>query len=195
MTKQMNRQQTTKMTVVSLLSALSLVLYLFLEFPLLPMASWLEMDFSDIPAIIGGILYGPLAGVLIELLKNLIHLMIKGFGTTAGIGNLMNFLVGSAFVLPISFLLKRSCVDKKRLIAGFGLSAFFMLLMGFVGNMLTAPYYITLFFGQEVTLSGALNLAWLATLFNVIKSAILIVITALLLKFVLLKLKTVVDKC
>ena len=71
-------------------SAVALVLML-LEFPLLPAAPYLKMDFSDVPAVLAGVLFGPVYGVLTELLKNLLEMLIKGIGTQMGFGNLQNF--------------------------------------------------------------------------------------------------------
>jgi len=51
----------TRLVSVAILSAVALVLYL-LEFPLLPAATYLKMDFSDIPAVFGGVLFGPAYG-------------------------------------------------------------------------------------------------------------------------------------
>ena len=79
------RHSLTRLVSVAMLSAVALVLYL-LEFPLLPAATYLKMDFSDIPAVFGGVLFGPAYGVLIELIKNLLEMLLKGFGTQMGFG-------------------------------------------------------------------------------------------------------------
>ena len=63
----MQKKRTEKIVAVAVLSAVALVLYL-LEFPLLP-NNYLKMDFSDLPALIGGVLYGPVAGILITALE------------------------------------------------------------------------------------------------------------------------------
>ena len=89
-----------KMVTIAMLTAIAEVLYM-LDFPLFtgPFA-FLKFDFSDIAALIGGITFGPVAGVIIELLKNIIHVFIKGLGSTMGFGDLMNFVVGSAYIVP-----------------------------------------------------------------------------------------------
>ncbi|TYB30983.1 MAG: ECF transporter S component [Candidatus Mcinerneyibacterium aminivorans] len=81
---------------ISLLSAFSTVL-MFLEFPFPFFPHFLKFDFSDIPAVIGAFALGPMAGVAIELLKNIFHGILAS--STAFIGELANFTVGAVFVL------------------------------------------------------------------------------------------------
>ena len=87
----------TRFVAVSMLCAVSFVLYL-LEFPLFPGANHLKLDLSDIPALFSAMLFGPVWGVIVELVKNLIELAVKGVGTQMGFGNLMNFIVGTAYI-------------------------------------------------------------------------------------------------
>lgn len=97
----------TKLSVFVKLSMLVAVAYLlqtFLEFPLPMFPSFLKLDFSDLPAIIGAFAFGPMAGVIIELVKNTLH----GITATnsAFIGELANFIMGSVFVFVSSVLYK-----------------------------------------------------------------------------------------
>ena len=82
-----------KICIIAMLSAVSFVLFL-LEFPVIPSLGHLKLDFSDVPALIAGVLYGPFASVVVEVIKNFIELLVKGVGTQMGFGNLMNFIVG-----------------------------------------------------------------------------------------------------
>lgn len=84
------------MAATAVLSALSCVL-MILEFsvPLVP--SFLKMDLSDLPALIASFAYGPVAGVVVALIKNLVHLPLT---TTGGAGELANFLLCACFVAP-----------------------------------------------------------------------------------------------
>ena len=85
-----------------ILSAVAYVLML-LEFstPITP--SFLKFDFSELPAFIAAFAYGPVSGVAVELIKNLIHLPFTG---TSGVGELANFLIGSCFVFPAGLFYK-----------------------------------------------------------------------------------------
>ena len=82
------------MTSIAVLSAVAFVLS-FLEFPVPLSPSFARMDLSDFPALIGAFAFGPAAGILIELVKNLLGLISS---TTSGIGELANFLMGASFV-------------------------------------------------------------------------------------------------
>lgn len=99
---------TRMITVVGLFSAISTVLMLF-EIPLPFAPSFYKMDFSEIPALIGSFAFGPVAGVLIEFIKIVLKLLIKGT-STAFVGELANFCVGCSFILPASIIyaLKKS---------------------------------------------------------------------------------------
>ncbi len=86
----------------AMLSAVAFVLQ-FLEFPMPLSPAFAKMDFSDLPALIGAFAYGPLWGMVIEAVKNALHLMQSA---TGGIGELANFLMGSALVFPAGILYK-----------------------------------------------------------------------------------------
>lgn len=166
-------KKTGRIVFTGVFSALALVLY-FLEFPIF--SGYLQIDFSDVPAVLAGVLVGPGAAVAVELIKNLIHVVIKGLGSTMGYGDLMNFIVGTALTVPYAAVMRRMLSKGKRpasaaLPAGLaGLGA--MVLAGVIGNYLLAPP----FFGavMHVSLSGAALWAAVgsATLLNLIKSVI-----------------------
>jgi riboflavin transporter FmnP len=90
------RMHIRTMAATAVLSALSCVL-MILEFsvPLVP--SFLKMDLSDLPALIASFAYGPWAGVIVALIKNLVHLPLT---STGGAGELANFLLCACFVVP-----------------------------------------------------------------------------------------------
>ena len=70
------RDQVRKLTVTAMLSAVAFVL-MFLDFPIpMIMPSFVKMDFSDLPELLGAFALGPMYGVLISLIKNLIHLLL-----------------------------------------------------------------------------------------------------------------------
>ena len=87
-------------TVTGMLSAFSAVL-MMLSFSVPFMPSFIKMDFSELPALIAAFSMGPLSGVLVCLIKNLINLTMT---TTGGVGELANFLLGCCLVLPAGFL-------------------------------------------------------------------------------------------
>lgn len=93
---------TKELVVIGLLSGLSYVLMLIhLPFKYL---GFLEVEFSDIPAIFAALQYGPLAGVFVELVKNLIKAATAT--TTGWVGELANFIISAAYIFPIGILYK-----------------------------------------------------------------------------------------
>lgn len=79
---------TRELVSIAVGAAISFVLML-LEFHLPFAPDFIKLDFSDLPALILAFGFGPLAGVLTELVKNLLHLLIS---STAGIGEVSNFI-------------------------------------------------------------------------------------------------------
>ena len=108
----MKNTRTRKIIGAAMLAAVSFVLQ-FLELPMPLSPAFARFDFSDLPALIGAFAYGPLWGVVIELIKNLLHLMQS---STGGVGELANFLMGSALVLPAGLIYKRQKSRKTALI-------------------------------------------------------------------------------
>ena len=91
-----------KLTVTAMLAAISVVLmYLQISVPFMP--AFIQFDFSDLPALIGAYAFGPVAGIVIVLLKNVIHLLVS---QTAWVGELSNFILGVLFVLPAGLIYK-----------------------------------------------------------------------------------------
>ncbi len=96
------------LVVTGVLSAVSAVL-MMLSFSVPIMPSFIKMDFSELPALIASFSMGPLSGVLVCLIKNLINLP---FTATGGVGELSNFLLGCCFVLPAG-MIYRLCKNRR----------------------------------------------------------------------------------
>lgn len=109
----MKKRTLSTLIKVSILAAMAFIL-MFFEFPLPIFPSFLKIDFSDIPALLGAFAMGPIAGIVIELLKNLLYLVIKGT-QTGFIGELANFVVGAALVGTAGSLYKHSKTRKNAL--------------------------------------------------------------------------------
>lgn len=87
---------TKNMVKISVLGVIAFVL-MFFELPLPFLAPpFIKLDISDLPALIGSFALGPMAGVIIQLLKNVLNVLVEG-STTGGVGELANFVVGSLF--------------------------------------------------------------------------------------------------
>jgi len=83
------------MTKIAILGVIAFV-FMLLDFPLWFTPPFLKFDISDLPSLIGAFALGPMAGVLIQLVKNLLKLLLAGTNTAA-VGELANFIVGSVF--------------------------------------------------------------------------------------------------
>ena len=101
----MKKDTTHNLTVAAMLSAVAFIL-MFIEFPI-PMLipAFIKMDFSDLPALLGAFALGPVYGVIISFMKNLLHIVIKGT-STACVGELSNFILGAIFSAVAGYLYK-----------------------------------------------------------------------------------------
>ena len=103
----MNQRINTKtITKVGILGAVATVLML-LEFPLWFAPIFYELDFSEVPVLLGAFALGPAAGAMIELVKILINFVLNGTDT-GGVGEFANFIIGCAFIVPAGFIYKRN---------------------------------------------------------------------------------------
>lgn len=93
---------TRKMAMIGMFSAIAMILHLF-DFPLPFAPGFYKLDFSELPILVGTFAFGPTAGVMMEFVKILLKLCIKGT-STAFVGDLANFVVGCSFILPASLI-------------------------------------------------------------------------------------------
>jgi len=96
---------TRGLTVISLLSAIAVVLMIF-SIPLWFAPIFYKIDLSELPILIGAFTLGPVAGVIIEFIKILLNLFLKGTDT-AFIGEIANFILGCSLVIPSAIIYHR----------------------------------------------------------------------------------------
>ena len=102
------------LTVTAMLSAVAFILmYLEIAIPIVP--SFIKFDFSDLPALLGSFALGPVCGILICLIKNVLHL---AFSNSMFVGELSNFILGSIFVAVAGGLYRRKKTKKAALVSG-----------------------------------------------------------------------------
>lgn len=158
-----------KLVALALLAALSLILF-FISFPLPMLPPFLKVDFSDIPALLAGLIFSPLAGVLVVFMKNLLYFVASGASDPVGV--VANFIAGALFVLPVAYLYHRYR-GIKSVIAGLIIGTFIMaVVMSVLNYIIILPAYSVLF-GMEfddtlkmIVVSGVLP-------FNFIKGIII----------------------
>ena len=149
----MNQGRSTRVrfiAVTGIFSAIAFVL-MFLEFPI-PMLipPFIKFDFSDIPALLGAFAMGPLCGILVELIKNLLHVTTSG---SFGVGELSNFLLGAVFTGTAGFIYLRRKTKKNAMIASVA-GALAMALLSVVFNyFIVYPVYYN-FMPEETILAA-----------------------------------------
>ena len=186
--------RTRTMVQIAMLAAVAAVLMLW-EFPLPFAPSFYELDFSEVPVLIGSFAMGPFAGFCIELVKVLINLVINGTDTMF-VGELANLLIGCALVVPAGLIYRKHKTRRHALI-GMLAGVVCMATVGAAVNafMLLPAYGAA--FGMETSAFVALGQAIIPAVdslfkfcllivapFNLVKGLAVSVITLLLYKYI-----------
>ena len=138
----MKRANVRNLTVTAILAAVATVL-MFFNIPIPLMPSFIKLDFSELPALLASFALGPVSGATVCLVKNVVNLFIDGF-ETAGVGELSNFLLGCAFVVPAGVIYKK-WKTKKGAMAASLVGALAMALLSVATNFyITYPAYVNL---------------------------------------------------
>lgn len=138
-----NRTKIRVMAQIGMLSAIALVLMLF-EIPLPFAPSFYEIDFSEVPVLVGCFAMGPLAGATIEFIKIILNFAVNGT-MTAGVGEIANFLIGCAFAVPAGLIYKKKH-NRTGAIVGMISGTLFMTILGcFLNAYVLLPAYAKAF--------------------------------------------------
>lgn len=130
---------TYKLVFLAMLSAISFV-FMWLGFPIIPIAPYLKFEPSDVPLMMATIIYGPLAGVLALTVKNMLYFLLHG-GNIFGI--FMNLSASATFLLVTSFFYRRM-----HLIVSGGLGTIAMALVMIPLNVIIVPLQFGMTFEQ-----------------------------------------------
>lgn len=101
-----------KLVFISILAAMSFVLFMFPKFPIIAAFPWLDLDLSDVPALVASVTVSPLAGLAVVFIKNAIHLAVT---STAMVGELSNFLINGSFVFATGLINKYFMKNDKKI--------------------------------------------------------------------------------
>ena len=187
--------KTRKLVEIGMLGAIATVLMLF-EFPIPFIAPpFYELDFSEVPVLVGAFALGPMAGATIELVKILINLLINGTAT-AFVGEIGNYLLGCSFIIPAALIYKKHKSKKNALIAMI-IGTIAMTVFGCVLNAyILLPTYATAFgmpidaiVGMGSAINANINDVMTFVIiavapFNIIKGIVVSVITLLIYKHI-----------
>lgn len=126
-----------RLTGTAMLAAVAYIL-MFLEFPFPLMPAFIKMDFSELPALIAAFAFGPAAGVVVCLVKNLLHLMNT---QTGGVGELSNFILGASFVFTAGMIYRKLHTKHGAVIASVIGAAVMGIVSLFVNYYIVYPIY------------------------------------------------------
>ena len=144
-----NKLSARYVAVTGMLSAIGFIL-MYIEFSVPVMPPFIKMDLSELPALIGAFAYGPVCGILVCLIKNLLHMPVS---TTACVGEFANFLLGAVFVGTAGLIYAKKKSKKNAAFASI-LGAVLMGILSIpVNYFITYPFYYN-FMPQEAILSA-----------------------------------------
>lgn len=138
---------TRKMAMIGMFSAIAMILHIF-DFAVPFAPPFYKLDFSELPILIGTFAFGPAAGVMMEFLKILLKLCIKGT-STAFVGDLANFVIGCSFILPASVIYAFG-KKKKSAIAGCIVGTVVLTLFGTAFNAVYLLPAFSVLFGMPM---------------------------------------------
>ena len=170
-------QQNKRLITISMLSAIAFILT-FIKFPLPFLPPYLTLDFSDVPTLLATFLLGPVAGILVALIKNILNFL---FNMGDPVGPVANFLAGVSFLLSAYYVTKRQGDTPRSLVVGLAIGTIVMtIVLSILNYFVLLPLYGMIFNLGDVfnnlkiiILSGVIP-------FNIIKGIVISIIFALL---------------
>lgn len=140
---------------MAILSALSYILYVFLKFPLPFFPSFLDIQFSDLPIILGSYLFGAGGGILMAVIRFLLKAPLT---STAMVGESADLLITIAFIIPSSIIFNKTNAKYKLAISLVCGAATATLVAVLANQFLLIPFYVEFIFGGNLsTLAGILT--------------------------------------
>lgn len=176
----MNNKKLRKMVLIAMLGSIATILMQF-NFPLPALPAFLKFDFGEVPAVIAIMTMGPVAGISVELIKNILHWFLSGSPTGVPVGEIANFATGLLFILPIYFIFNMF-KNKKGLVSGFIAGTVTMAIgMSLLNYFVFLPMYTYFLNMPPVTGDALYTMIVLGILpFNFVKGVIVAVISILL---------------
>ena len=179
------RLSVATMTRIAILAAAASILFL-IE---IPIVAFYKLDLSNIPVLLGAFSMGPVPGVIILALKSAIGLL---HSSSAGVGELADFVMGAALVIPASVIYHRN-KNRKNAIIGMAIGTVCMVIVGVLMNKwVMLPFYMGAF---HMDMDGIIKAAKVAAVdsewkllllvtgpFNLLKGVVLSIVTALIYK-------------
>ncbi|GAK47421.1 hypothetical protein LOSG293_060250 [Secundilactobacillus oryzae JCM 18671] len=158
---------------MSLFSGISFVL-MYISFPIIPFAPWMKIDFSDLPILIGAIIFGPVGGILIAAIKGFLYWLLTGVDVINLIGILASFAASVGFLLPIAAVLRHmqhASIAKKLPLAILAGTVSLTIIMSVANLFVLLPVYTQLL-GMTMPMSFAKLVLIGVVPFNLIKGVV-----------------------
>ncbi|MBQ8902694.1 MAG: ECF transporter S component, partial [Oscillospiraceae bacterium] len=147
----MNDKKIRFLTITAILGALATVFQMF-EIPVpVFVPGFIKLDFSDLPAILATFLVSPVSGVIVCLIKNVIHIATS---SSVGIGELANFLTSAACVLPAGIIYLLNPTKKMAVVSMLAGAIISAVASIFVNYYITYPFYMSAFGLTEGAIMG-----------------------------------------
>ncbi|RJS66927.1 ECF transporter S component [Priestia filamentosa] len=173
-------KKTQKFVAIGMLSSIAYVL-MMLNFPIPIFPSFLLIDFSELPALIAAIVFGPLAGIAVEAIKNFLYYAVQGSMTGVPVGSLANFIAGVLYIVPVA-LMFRKFRNRKSITLGLTVGTILTsIVMSILNYYVILPAYT--WFLQAPAMSDKMLYATVTTAifpFNIVKGAIVGVLFGLM---------------
>jgi riboflavin transporter len=170
--RKMKKLKSRELVSIGMLSSIAYILML-MNFPLLPFPNFLQIDFSDIPALIAVLIFGPIAGILVELFKNILDYFMTGSSTGVPVGHVANFIAGIIFVLSTHFIFQKLKTKKGLVFALMSGTLIMAVLMSILNYFLILPAYTFFLNAPAMSAPETRQLVVSAILpFNIVKGLI-----------------------
>lgn len=141
----MARTNLHRLVGVALLAAIGYILMLF-DFPIFPLFPFLKLDFSDLTVLLGGLMFGPVGGIMTALIRSLAHFALTGGGIVNLIGDSAAFIASVGFMLPIIWTIRGDHERPSRQFMGMGLGIISLtVIMSLLNWLVITPMYLAVF--------------------------------------------------
>lgn len=151
--KAMNKLTTKDLIKIAILGAVATVIY-YLDFPVPFMPGFIKLDLSNVVALFTGFALGPIPGILVCLIKDVIHLLIRGLGTTMGVGDVFDLVTSCTFVLTASLIYKKGRSKKSALIGSIAGIITYTAISLPLNYYVTYPIYAAAFGGMDAIMGA-----------------------------------------
>ncbi|HCY9930665.1 TPA: ECF transporter S component [Staphylococcus aureus] len=169
-------QQNKRLITISMLSAIAFVLT-FIKFPIPFLPPYLTLDFSDVPSLLATFTFGPVAGIIVELVKNLLNYL---FSMGDPVGPFANFLAGASFLL-IAYAIYKNKRSTKSLITGLIIATIVMtIVLSILNYFVLLPLYGMIFNLADIANNLKVIIVSGIIPFNIIKGIVISIVFILL---------------